>query len=68
MTQAELNQAISQVTGDDVSEIQQRGFSLVGEFPSDAIDVEDFAMPDPQVIDWDSPFAGATQSIFESCI
>ena len=67
MTQAELHDAISHATGEDVSNIEQRGFSLVGESPSDAFEIDDTAIPDPQVVDWDAPFIGATQSFFESC-
>ena len=67
MTQSELNRAVSQATGEDVNEIQQRGFSLVGGFPDDAFDFEATDLPDPQVIDWDSPFVGDTQSFYESC-
>lgn len=63
MTQAELN-AVARATGEDVETIEQRGFSIVGTFPEDAFHL---AMPDPQVVDWDSPFVGATQSFYESC-
>ena len=66
MTQAELN-AVARATGEDVETIEQRGFSLVGAFPEDVFDFEDSAMPDPQVVDWDSPFVGATHSFYESC-
>jgi hypothetical protein len=66
MTQAELN-AVARATGEDVETIEQRGFSIVGTFPDDAFDFEGAAMPDPQVVDWDSPFVGATQSFYESC-
>ena len=67
MTQSELNRAVSQATGEDVNEIQQRGFSLVGTFPDDAFDFGGTDLPDPQVIDWDAPFVGATQSFYETC-
>jgi len=67
MTQAELNHAVSRATGEDINDIQQRGFSLVEAFPEGVYDFEDSGMPDPQVVDWDSPFVGATQSFYESC-
>jgi len=64
MTQAELNEAVSQATGENVSDIQQRGFSLVSAFLSDVFEE---SMPDPQTIDWDAPYVGATQSFYETC-
>ena len=67
MTQSELNRAVSQATGEDVNEIQQRGFSLVGVFPDDVFELGSADMPDPQVVDWDAPFVGATQSFYETC-
>ena len=67
MTQSELNRAVSQATGEDVDEIQQRGFSLVGVFLGDVFELDSADMPDPQVVDWDSPFVGDTQSFYESC-
>lgn len=66
MTQAQLN-AIAKATGEDVETIQQRGFSLVGFFPDDVYEPDSAELPDPQVVDWDSPFVGATQSFYESC-
>jgi len=65
MTQAELN-AVAEATGEDVSTIQQRGFSLVT-FGDEAFDFADEGFPDPQVCDFDSPFVGATQSFYECC-
>ena len=67
MTQSELNRAVSQATGEDVSEIQQRGFSLVDAFPDDAFDLGEVGLPEPQVVDWDAPFVGTTQSFYECC-
>ena len=67
MTQSELNRAVSQATGEDINEIQQRGFSLVEAFPDDAFDLGTMDLPEPQVVDWDSPFVGTTQSFYECC-
>ena len=67
MTQSELNRAVSQATGEDVNEIQQRGFSLVSTSLDEALDFLETDLPDPQVVDWDAPFVGATQSFYESC-
>ena len=50
MTQREVDQAVALATGESVSEIRRRGFSIespAGEFP----DSEPNAMP--RVIDWD---------------
>jgi hypothetical protein len=53
MTQAELNQAVADATGESVSTIRRRGFSVVTPLtvfqPDDA---EEFALP--QVVDWDA--------------
>ena len=62
-----LSELIARATGEDVETIQQRGFSLVGTFPDAASDLGTPDLPDPQVVDWDAPFVGATQSFYESC-
>jgi hypothetical protein len=53
MTQAELNQAVSAATGESVSTIRRRGFSIVTPLkvfePDDA---DEYAIPN--VIDWDA--------------
>lgn len=53
MTQAELNQAVSAATGESVSTIRRRGFSIVTPFkvfePDDA---DEYAIPN--VVDWDA--------------
>lgn len=66
MTEAELNE-VARATGETVETIEQRGFSLVGAFPRHVFNLDDSTMPEPQVVDWDAPFVGATQSFFESC-
>ena len=51
MTQSELDSAVSNLTGEDISEIRRRGFSLIDPFDPD-FDTE----PDdllPQMVDWD---------------
>ena len=64
--QHELYNAISRATGECSLELQRRGgFSLV-----DLSFAPSFVEPDhfePQVIDFDAPFEGTTQSIFECC-
>ena len=52
MTQAELNRSVAHVTGEDLSEIRHRGFSI-----ADPVDVQFDPEPpiarDPQIVDWD---------------
>jgi hypothetical protein len=53
MTQAELNQAVAEATGESVSTIRRRGFSVVTPlqvFNPDAND--DYELP--SVVDWDA--------------
>jgi hypothetical protein len=53
MTQAELNQAVADATGESVHTIRRRGFSVVTPltvFQPD--DVDDYALPN--VVDWDA--------------
>ena len=53
MTQAELNQAVADATGESVSTIRRRGFSVVtplSVFQPD--DADDYALP--SVVDWDA--------------
>jgi hypothetical protein len=64
MTQSELNHAVSQATGDDVRDISRLGFSLVDQ--NDRNFDTECDCQDPQVIDWDAPFEGTTQSFLES--
>ena len=63
MTQAELNDAVSQATGEEINAIRQRGFSLI-----DLSDLDfdpECDSSDPQVIDFDARFSGTTQSFFD---
>jgi DNA-binding winged helix-turn-helix (wHTH) protein len=53
MTQAELNQAVAEATGESVGTIRRRGFSVVT--PLQVFDPdrnEDYALPN--VVDWDA--------------
>ena len=64
MTQSELNQAVSQATGDDVCDVSRLGFNLVDPTQDDLdLEPEQFA---PQVYDWDAPFSGTTQPFYQS--
>ena len=51
MTQNELNQLVADATGEDIDEIQHRGFSLADPFDID-FDPEPHDLP-PQIVDWD---------------
>jgi len=51
MTQNELNQLVADATGEDIAEVQHRGFSLADPAEID-FDPEPFDLP-PQIIDWD---------------
>ena len=51
MTQHELNQMVADATGEDLSEIRNRGFSLADPLEVD-FDPEPYDLP-PQMIDWD---------------
>ena len=62
VTQNQLNLAVSNALGEEVSEIRRRGFSLIDPFDAD-FDYECDQQP-PQVIDWDGP-SGASQSVDE---
>lgn len=51
MTQSDIDHAVACATGEDLSEIKRRGFSI-----ADPVDVDFDPEPDirpPQVIDWD---------------
>ena len=61
MTQSELNRAVSQATGETFNEIDTRGFSLVDPI-NDNIDSESDYSLEPQMVDWDAPYSGTTQS------
>lgn len=53
MTQAELNQAVAEATGESVHTIRRRGFSVVSPltvFQPD--DTDDYELPN--VVDWDA--------------
>jgi hypothetical protein len=64
MTQRELELAVADATGEDISEINQRGFNLVDPLLID-FDPEPNNLS-PQVIDWDAPYAGVTMSAHEA--
>ena len=51
MTPRQLNCALAQRTGEDVQEIQRRGFSIADPFDTD-FDPEPDDTP-PQTVDWD---------------
>ena len=51
MYQKQLNQLVAEATGEDLHEIQQRGFSLMDPFDRN-FDPEPDDLP-PQRIDWD---------------
>jgi hypothetical protein len=50
MTQRELDRAVACATGEDVTEIRRRGFSMLA--PGAKFDPEPLDLP-PQVVDWD---------------
>ena len=53
MTQAELNQAVADATGESVSTIRRRGFSVMTPLRVFEPDQdEDYALPN--VVDWDA--------------
>ena len=51
MTQNQLNQCVAKATGEDLVDIQQRGFSLADPLEVN-FDPEPCDLP-PQVVDWD---------------
>ena len=51
MTQNELNLLVAEATGEDIDEIQHRGFSLADPLDVD-FDPEPYDLP-PQIVDWD---------------
>jgi len=51
MSQRDLDAAVAMATGEDITEIRRRGFSLT-EPNEDLFDLEPDCLP-PQVIDWD---------------
>ena len=63
-TQFDLDSAVAFATGEDVSFINNRGFSIVVPIIVD-FDPEPNHMP-PSMIDWDSEFSGATVPVFEA--
>jgi len=53
MTQAELEQAVADATGESLQTVRRRGFSIVQ--PLEVFDPDDACDPQPpQVIDWDA--------------
>ncbi|PQO28946.1 hypothetical protein [Blastopirellula marina] len=71
MTQNEIVSAVARVTGEDVSEIRRRGFSIVEPYSmKDELDAENSSFPS-QAIDWDgadlgqpSPIAAELDALF----
>ena len=51
MTQDELNQAVAEMTGEDIRTVRQRGFSLMT--PLEPADELDSCDPEENMIDWD---------------
>lgn len=51
MTQAELNQAVAEATGESIQTIRRRGFSVVTPLAVFQPDADDYALPN--VVDWD---------------
>lgn len=51
MTQAELNQAVAEATGESIQTIRRRGFSVVTPLTVFQPDADDYALPN--VVDWD---------------
>ena len=58
MTQNELNRAVAQVTGEDISEIARRGFQPLELEPSEPEDV---------IVDWDQVELERNVSLVEQC-
>jgi hypothetical protein len=63
MTTQELNAAIAKATGEDISLINNLGFSVVDPFLID-FDFEPNDMP-ASMVDWDSPYVGDTICPYE---
>jgi len=51
MSQAELDAAVAQATGESVGTIRRRGFSLFT--PLTVFDPDDESLAQPQIVDWD---------------
>jgi hypothetical protein len=60
MTQAELEEAVAQATGESLRTVRHRGFSLFT--PLRVFDPDDASQADPQVIDWDDLQAQRTRA------
>ena len=63
MTQRELELAVAAATGEDITEINQRGFNLVDPLLID-FDPEPNNLS-PQIVDWDALYPGLTMSANE---
>ena len=64
MTQSEINCAVSRVLGEDIRDIDRRGFTLVG--ASNPFDEHDYEELRPQVLDWDAgPYADSARFLDE---
>ncbi len=61
MTQSELELAVAEATGEDVCDISQRGFSLIGAATYD-LERLHFDAP-PRIVDWDSATPGSTMTL-----
>ena len=67
MTQQELNMAVAAATGEDLTDIANRGFSLA--WPADSMEPGFESYPEPSVLDWDSvkPVPTALSNLFPEC-
>jgi hypothetical protein len=63
MTQSELELAVAEATGEDVCDINQRGFSLI-DGPIYDLERLHFDAP-PRIVDWDSSILGATMTLVD---
>ncbi|ADB18074.1 hypothetical protein Psta_3410 [Pirellula staleyi DSM 6068] len=52
MTQAELNQAVAEATGESVRTVSRRGFSIISPLQVFPIEQEEENL-DPNTVDWD---------------
>ncbi len=63
MTQAELNRAVAQATGESLATVRQRGFFLADIGPLEDQSTDD----EPHVFDWDTRTATPWKSLVEDC-
>ena len=67
MTQQELNMAVAAATGEDLTDIANRGFSLA--WPADSMEPGFESYPEPSVLDWDATIPKPTllSALFPEC-